>query len=112
MGEDWNLVLDPNMDYCNYKHANNPLARDRVENMILNLGLMDIIMARSKYRVYEIYLAKANSSTTKPSGFFSSLFGNPWFRMWSKRIPVRPFYDCSEIFIWKQIDETKNILEI
>ena len=25
MGGHWNLVLDPNMDYCNYKHVNNPL---------------------------------------------------------------------------------------
>ena len=40
MGGDWDLVLDPNMDYCNYKHVNNPLAR--VEDMILNLDLTDI----------------------------------------------------------------------
>ena len=42
MGGDWNLVLDPNTDYCNYKHVNNPLARDRVEDMISNLDLTDI----------------------------------------------------------------------
>ena len=35
-------VLDLNMDYCNYKHVNNSLARDRVEDMILNLDLTDI----------------------------------------------------------------------
>ena len=39
MRGDWNLVLDPNMDY---KHVNNPLARDRAEDMILNLDLTDI----------------------------------------------------------------------
>ena len=42
MGGDWNLVLDPNTDYCNYKHVNNPLSRDRVEDMISNLDLTDI----------------------------------------------------------------------
>ena len=42
MGGDWNLVLDPNMDYCNYKHVNNPLARDRVGDIIFNLDLTDI----------------------------------------------------------------------
>ena len=42
MGGDWNLVLDPTMDYCNYKHVNNRLARDRAEDMILNLDLTDI----------------------------------------------------------------------
>ena len=44
------LVFDLNMDYCNYKRVNNPFARDRVEDMILNLDLTDVI-ARSKRRV-------------------------------------------------------------
>ena len=30
------------MDYCNYKHVNNPFARDRIEDMILNLDLTDV----------------------------------------------------------------------
>jgi len=34
MAGDWNLVLDLHMDYCNYKYVNNPLAGDRVENII------------------------------------------------------------------------------
>ena len=44
MGGDWNLVLDPNSDYCKYKHVTNPLAKDRVEDIILNLDLTDIIL--------------------------------------------------------------------
>ena len=31
---DWNLILDPYLDYFNYKHTNNPKARERVEHMI------------------------------------------------------------------------------
>ena len=109
MGGDWNLVLDPNTDYCNYKHVNNPLARDRVEDMILNLDL-----TRSKCRVQEIYLVKASSATTKPSVFCShfgihdSVCRANGYPVW---IPIRPFYDCSEISIWKKRNETKNILE-
>ena len=38
------IVLNLNMDYCNYKHVN-PLAHraHRVEDKILNLDLTDII---------------------------------------------------------------------
>ena len=36
------LVFDLNMDYCTYKILNNPFARDRVEDMILNLDLTDV----------------------------------------------------------------------
>ena len=25
---DWNLVLNPTLDYCNYKHINNPKAQE------------------------------------------------------------------------------------
>ena len=39
---DWNLVLDSNLDYHNYKHDNNVKARERVEDMIINLDLTDI----------------------------------------------------------------------
>ena len=39
---DWNLVLDPNLDDHNYKHHNNVKARERVEDLIVNLGLTDI----------------------------------------------------------------------
>ena len=38
---DWNLVLDPQLDSYNYKHINNPKAKESVENM-LELGLTDI----------------------------------------------------------------------
>ena len=39
---DWNLVLDPNLDYQNYKHINNPNAVEKVEEMIINLNITDI----------------------------------------------------------------------
>ena len=39
---DWNLVLDPDKDYCNYRHVNNPKAREQVEDMIIDLELTDI----------------------------------------------------------------------
>ena len=42
LGGDWNLVLDPNMNQCDYKHVNNPFATDRVKDMILNLDLADV----------------------------------------------------------------------
>ena len=42
LGGDWNLVLDPNMDYHNYKHINNPKAREQMEDMIIDLGVTDI----------------------------------------------------------------------
>ena len=31
---DWNLVLDPQLDIYNYKHINNPKAKESVENMM------------------------------------------------------------------------------
>ena len=39
---DWNLVLDPSLDYDNYKHINNPKSREVVEDMITQLELTDI----------------------------------------------------------------------
>ena len=39
---DWNLMLDPQLDSYNYKHINNPKAKESVENMMLELGLTDI----------------------------------------------------------------------
>lgn len=39
---DFNLVLEPGKDYCNYKHANNPKAKEAVDNMIDKLDLNDI----------------------------------------------------------------------
>ena len=39
---DWNLVLDPRLDYDNYIHVNNPKSREVVEDMITQLELMDI----------------------------------------------------------------------
>ena len=39
---DWNLVLDSQLDCYNYKHINNPKAKEAVENMILELELTDV----------------------------------------------------------------------
>lgn len=39
---DWNLVLDQELDCYNYKHINNPKAKEKVDWMILELGLTDI----------------------------------------------------------------------
>ena len=39
---DWNLVLDSQLDCYNYKHINNPRAKEVVENMILELELTDV----------------------------------------------------------------------
>ena len=42
IGGDFNLVLDAAKDYHNYKHVNNPKAKEEVENMIEDLELNDI----------------------------------------------------------------------
>ena len=39
---DWNLLLDPSVDGTNYKHINNPQARQRVLKMMAELNLFDI----------------------------------------------------------------------
>lgn len=39
---DWNLVMDPNLDYDNYKHVNNPKAKIAVEKMMSDLELNDV----------------------------------------------------------------------
>ena len=38
---DWNLVLDPHMDCCNYVRLNNPKARDKVLSFCQELDLVD-----------------------------------------------------------------------
>ena len=39
---DWNLFLDSQLDCYNYKHINNPKAKEATENMILELELTDV----------------------------------------------------------------------
>jgi len=41
-GGDWNLVLNPNLDYINCKHNNNPRAQKRVLEIKDNLELTDV----------------------------------------------------------------------
>ena len=42
MAGDWNNVLDTFKEYQNYKHVNNPKAREVVESVITDLNLCDI----------------------------------------------------------------------
>ena len=42
IGGDFNLVLNPTLDYYNYKHINNPKAKEMVHNIINELELNDI----------------------------------------------------------------------
>ena len=39
---DWNLLLDPSLDGKNYKHINNPKARQQVLKMMTELKLYDV----------------------------------------------------------------------
>ena len=39
---DFNLVMDPKMDYYNYLHVNNPKAREKVIEIVSQLNLTDI----------------------------------------------------------------------
>ena len=39
---DWNLVLDPTIDYCNYKRTNNVKAQEKMEEIIADHCLVDI----------------------------------------------------------------------
>jgi exonuclease III len=39
---DWNLVLDPELDYDHYKHINNPKSVEVVKNMMEVFCLCDI----------------------------------------------------------------------
>ena len=39
---DWNLVLNPHLDYDNYKNINNPKAKEAVDDMISEFSLADV----------------------------------------------------------------------
>ena len=41
-GGDWNLVLNPEKDYKNYLHINNPKAQDKVFELMAELNLVDV----------------------------------------------------------------------
>jgi exonuclease III len=42
VGGDWNLVLNPGLDYHNYKHVNNPKACDKVMELSGEVDLVDV----------------------------------------------------------------------
>ena len=42
IGDDWNLVLNPDIDTYNYVNVNNPKFHDEVLDIIRQLGLVDI----------------------------------------------------------------------
>ena len=52
---DFNLVLDPDKDYSNYRNINNPKARERVLEIIDIFNLVDIF--REQYPDKKIHLA-------------------------------------------------------
>ena len=56
---DFNLVLDPEKDYFNYLHINNPKARNKVLELIENYNLTDIFR--------EIYPEEKRYTWRKPS---------------------------------------------
>ena len=94
MGGHWNLVLNLNMDYCNYKHVNNPLAWVRVEDMILNLDLMD--MWRDLNTECKRFTWRRPTPLQQSRlDFFSFL--NPWFHMLSKQTCSM---DTSQTILW------------
>ena len=39
---DWNLVVDPNLDYHNYRHNNNPRAQEKIIEVMNERELVDI----------------------------------------------------------------------
>eukprot|EP00745_Piridium_sociabile_P031241 TRINITY_DN51755_c0_g1_i1.p1 TRINITY_DN51755_c0_g1~~TRINITY_DN51755_c0_g1_i1.p1 ORF type:complete len:116 (+),score=8.16 TRINITY_DN51755_c0_g1_i1:65-412(+) len=39
---DWNLVINPTLDYNNYKNNNNPKAQETVINIMSDLELVDV----------------------------------------------------------------------
>ena len=41
IGGDWNLVLNPDIDYCDYRNLNNPRSRDIVIEMMSDSNLID-----------------------------------------------------------------------
>ena len=43
---DFNLVLSPEKDYFNYMHLNNPKARQKVIEMMLDLDLIRLLERR------------------------------------------------------------------
>ena len=42
VGGDWNLVLNPNLDYCNYKNIKNAKAREKLIDIMTDLQLTDV----------------------------------------------------------------------
>ena len=42
VGGDWNLVLNPSIDYCNYKNINNVKARETLIDIMIDLQFTDV----------------------------------------------------------------------
>lgn len=61
IGGDWNLVLNPSLDYYNYKHNNNVNAQKQVIDMIDQLELVGMWR---EVNPETLFLEKVDSSTT------------------------------------------------
>lgn len=55
---DYNLIMNPEMDYYNYLHLNNPKARDKVFEMMAQFNLTDIF--REAHPDKKRYMAQNN----------------------------------------------------
>ena len=51
-GGDWNLVLNANLDYHNYRNINNPKAQGKVLEVMNVIELVDIWREISTRRIY------------------------------------------------------------
>ena len=66
---DWKLVLDPTIDYCNYKRTNNVKAQEKVEEIIADHCLVDIWRELSP-QLQRFTWRRTNLSTKQARFFF------------------------------------------
>ena len=129
---DWNLVLDPQLDCYNYKHINNPKAKESVENVTLELGLTDIWreanpdcqrytwrkmkplkQSRLDYFLLSDYLVSSFEDTDIVPGYrFDHSMVTLKLRF-GKKMKRNTFwnFNCSLLKDKKYIDEINNVIE-
>ena len=61
---DWNLVLEPTIDYCNYKRTNNVKAQEKVEEIIA-----DHCLERTQPATTTVYMETNEPLSTKQARF-------------------------------------------
>jgi hypothetical protein len=81
---DFNLVLNPDMDYYNYKHINNPKTRDKILEIMENNYYIDPfrqLHVHENIRSYMYSWRKKNSTETKSVRFLFDISNSlVWFR--------------------------------